>query len=173
MRPHPEYAIHTNCPCDEKGHKPPRKNTSGNNKVDERSYTPHLWKDDFKPYNYRPLKKRRLRKDLGLTHKILHNHLDLEATQLYKFSSRTGLRRSSIRLLHRTEGSRRRRNNFAWWVNISNRLPLSVASVTKQREFKKKHSTHIFTQKLFDLSYILSNMVFLGTILVNTSSIYT
>ncbi len=34
------------------------------------------------------LGKRRLRNDLVLTHKILFNHIDLDATQLFKFSRR-------------------------------------------------------------------------------------
>ncbi len=34
-----------------------------------------------------------------LTHKILYNQIDLEATQLFKFSRKPGLRRSSLRLL--------------------------------------------------------------------------
>ncbi len=49
-----------------------------------------------------PLEKRRLRNYMVLTHKILYNHIDLEATQLFKFSRRPGLRKSSIRLLHQS-----------------------------------------------------------------------
>ncbi len=79
-----------------------------------------------------PLGKRRLRNDLVLTHEILYNHIDLEATQLFKFSRRPGLR-----VLHQTGRTRRWRNSFACWVvNNWNRLPLSVASVTKLRKFK-------------------------------------
>ncbi len=59
-----------------------------------------------------PLGKRRLRSDLVLTHKILYNHIDLDTTQLFKFSRRPGLRKSSITLLHQTGRTRRRRNSF-------------------------------------------------------------
>ncbi len=58
-----------------------------------------------------PQGKRGLRKDLVLTHKILYDHTNLRATQLFKFSRRPGLRRSSIRLLHQTGKIRRRRNS--------------------------------------------------------------
>ncbi len=43
--------------------------------------------------NFKPLEKRRLSNVLVLTHKILYNQIDLEATQLFKFSRRPGLRR--------------------------------------------------------------------------------
>ncbi len=33
--------------------------------------------------DYKPLKNRRLRNDLVLTHKILYNHIDLSATQFF------------------------------------------------------------------------------------------
>ncbi len=56
-----------------------------------------------------PLEKRRLRNDLVLTHKMLYNLIDLDATQLFKFSRRPGLRRSSIRLLHQTGRTHRSR----------------------------------------------------------------
>ncbi len=85
-----------------------------------------------------PLEKRRLRNDLVLTHKMLYKHIDLEATHLFKISRRPGIRRSSIRLLHQTGRTCRRRNNFACKVvNNGSRLPLTVGSVTGQREFKK------------------------------------
>ncbi len=84
------------------------------------------------------LGKRRLRNDLVLTHKILYNHRGLDATQLFKFSRRPGLRRSSIRLLHQTGRTCRRRNSFACRVVTNwNRLPFAVASVTEQRKFKQ------------------------------------
>ncbi len=72
------------------------------------------------------LGKRRLRNDLVLTHKILYNHIDLDATQLFKLSRRPGLRRSSIRLLHQTGRARRRGNSFACRVvNNWNRILFS------------------------------------------------
>ncbi len=84
------------------------------------------------------LGKRRLRNDLVLTHKILYNHIDLDVPQLFKFSRRPGLRRSSIRHLHQTGRTRRRRNSFACRaVNNWNRLPFAVASVKEQRKFKQ------------------------------------
>ncbi len=92
----------------------------------------------FQALKLQPLGKRRLRNDLVLTHKILCSHKDLDATQLFKFSRRSGLRRSSIRLLHQTGKTRRRRSRFACRVvNNWNRLPLSVASVTEQRKSKQ------------------------------------
>ncbi len=58
--------------------------------------------------------------------------------QLFKLSRRPGLRRSSIRLLHQTGRTRRRRNSFACRVVKNwNRLPFAVASVTEQRKFKQ------------------------------------
>ncbi len=88
--------------------------------------------------NQQRLEKRKLRNDLFLTQKILYNHIDLEGTQLFMFSSRPRLRRASIRLLHQTGRTRRRRNSFACRVvNNRNRLPLTVALVTEQRKFKK------------------------------------
>ncbi len=91
-------------------------------------------KNDFKPYNYSS-RKRRLRNDLVLIHKILYNHIDLKAIQLFKFSSRPVLRRLSISLLHQTGRTRRTRNMFACMVvNNWNRLTLSL---TEQRKFKK------------------------------------
>ncbi len=93
-----------------------------------------------------PLGKRRLRNDLVLTHKILYNNIDLDATQLFKFSRRPGLRRSSIRLLHQTGRTRRRRNSFACRVVKNwNRLPFAVASVTEQRKFKQLLDSYIYS----------------------------
>ncbi len=62
-----------------------------------------------------------------LTHKILYHRIDLEVTPFFKSTRRPILR------------TRRRRNNFAWSVvNNWNRLPLTVASVTEPRKFKKQ-----------------------------------
>ncbi len=93
-----------------------------------------------------PLGKRRLRNDLVLTHKILYNHIDLDATELCKFSRRPGLRRSSIKLLHQTGRTRSRRNRFACRVvNNWNRLPFAVASVTEQRKFKQLLDSYVYS----------------------------
>ncbi len=101
-----------------------------------------------------PLGKRRLRNDLVLTHKILYNHIDLDATQLFKFSRRPGLR-SSIRLLHQTGRTRRRRNSFACRVvNNWNHLPFAVASVTEQRKFKQLLDSYVYSE-FFSLFYLL------------------
>ncbi len=82
--------------------------------------------------------KRRLRDDLVLTHKVLYNQIDLEATQLFKLSRSPGLRSLSLRLPHQTGRTRRRRNSFACRVaKYWNRLPLTVSSVPEQRTFKK------------------------------------
>ncbi len=48
------------------------------------------------------LEKRRIRNDLVLTNKIMFHQIDLEASKLFKFSRRPGLRRSSLRLLQQT-----------------------------------------------------------------------
>ncbi len=57
-----------------------------------------------------------------------YNRIHLEATQLFKFSRRPGLRRP----LHQTERTRRRRTSFVCRiVRIWNRLPLVVASETR------------------------------------------
>ncbi len=93
-----------------------------------------------------PLGERSLRNDLVLTHKILYKYIDLDATQFFKFSRRSGLRRSSIRLLHQTERTRRRRDSFACRVdNNWNRLPLAVASVTEQRKFKQLLDSYVYS----------------------------
>ncbi len=48
-------------------------------------------------------------------------------------------RRSSIRLLHQTGRTRRRRNSFACRIAYNwNRLPFAVASVTEQCKFKQQ-----------------------------------
>ncbi len=87
------------------------------------------------------LEKRRLRNDLVLTHKILYNQTDLEATHLFKYSRRPELRKSSLRLLHQTGRTRRKRNRFACRVvKHWNRLLLSVQSVPEQRAFKNDYS---------------------------------
>ncbi len=92
------------------------------------------------------LGKRRLGNDLVLTHKILYNHIDLDVTQLFKFSRRPGLRRLSIRLLHQTGRTHRRRNSFAYRVVKNwNRLPFAVASVTEQCKFKQLLDSYVYS----------------------------
>ncbi len=76
---------------------------------------------------------------------MLYNHIDLDATQSFKFSRRPGLRRSSIRLLHQT--GRTRRNSFACRVvNNWNCLPFAVASETEQRKFKHLVDSYVYLQ---------------------------
>ncbi len=96
------------------------------------------YEERLKALKLQPLEKRRLRNDLDLTHKIIYNQIDLEETQLFKFSRRPGLRRSSIILLNQTMRTRRRRNSFACTVVSNwNRLALTATSVPEQRAFKK------------------------------------
>ncbi len=99
----------------------------------------------LKELKLQSLEKRRISNDLVLTHKIIYNQIYLEASQLFKFSRRPGLRRSSLRLLQQTRRSRRRRNNFACRVvKYWNRLPLAVASVPDQLAFKRQLDTYIY-----------------------------
>ncbi len=131
-RPHLEYAIQANCPYLKKDI----------NHLERIQRAETRWVKVLKSLTYeeriqalklQPLVKRRLRNDLVLTRKILSNHIDLGATQLFKFCRRPGLRR----LLHQTGRTRRRRNSFACRVvNNGNRLPLAVTSVTEQRKLK-------------------------------------
>ncbi len=122
--------------------------------LDRRKWTPwgiprdherDLWRTTKKPKTTLP-RKRRLRNDLVLTHKIFQNQIHLEATQLIKFLRRPGLSRSSIRLLHQTGRTRPRWNNFACRVvNKWNRLPLSVVPITEQRNFKKLLDSNVYS----------------------------
>ncbi len=85
------------------------------------------------------LEKRRIRNELVLTHKIMFHQIDLEASKLFKFSRRPGLRKSSVRLLQQTGRTRRRRNSFARRVaKYLNRIPLAVASEQDHLAFKKQ-----------------------------------
>ncbi len=95
-----------------------------------------------------------------LTHKIIFHQIDHEASKLFKFSRRPGLRRSSIRLLHQTGRTRRRRNSFACRVvKYWNRLPLALASVQDHLAFKRQLDTYIYTYflllSLFSPQYCL------------------
>ncbi len=137
VRPHLEYAIQANCPYLKKDI----------NHLERTQRAATRWVKGLRGLTYeerlqalklQPLGKRRLRNDLVQTLKILYNHIDLDAAQLFKFSRRPGLRRSSIRLLHKTRRTRRSRNSFACRVvNYWNRLPFSVTSATEQRKFEQ------------------------------------
>ncbi len=151
VRPHLEYAMQANCPYLEKDI----------NHLERIQRAATRWVKGLRGLTYeerlqtlklQPLEKIRLRNDLVLTHKILYNHIDLDATQLFKFSRRPGLRRSSIRLFHQTGRTRRRRTVL--------RLPFAVASVTEQRKFKQLLDYHMFTHNFFSLFYFRPNMVF-------------
>ncbi len=91
------------------------------------------------------LEKRRIRNDLVLTHKIMFHQTDLEASKLFKFSRRPGLRRSSLRLLQQTGRTRRSRNSFACRVvKYWNHLPLAVASVQDHLALKRQLDNYIY-----------------------------
>ncbi len=85
--------------------------------------------------------KRRTRNDLVLSHKVIYNKIDREASQLFKSSRRPGLRRSSLRLLQQTGRTRRKRNSFACRaVKYWNRLKLALASVPEQLALRVAHT---------------------------------
>ncbi len=93
--------------------------------------------------------KRRIRNDLVLTHKIMFHQVDLEASKLFKFSRRPGLRRPSLRPLQQTGRTRRRRNSFACRVvKYWTRLPLAVASVQDHLAFKKELDNYFYPKIL-------------------------
>ncbi len=118
-----------------------------------------------KALKLQPIEKRRLRNDLVLPHKILYSRIHLGAPQLFTFSRRPGLRRPSIRLLHQTGRTRKRRNSFACRVsNNWNRLPVTVASVTEQRKFKKTIELIYF---IFFLLYFRPNIVILDNLFLS------
>ncbi len=145
VRLHLEYAAQANCPYLKKGiNHLERIQRAAKRWV--KSLGGLTYEEQLQTLKLQPLGKRRLRNDLVLTHKILHNHIDQDATQLLKFSRRPGLRRSSIRLLHQTGRTRRRRNSFACRVvNNWNRLPFTVTSVTEQRKFKQLLDSYIYS----------------------------
>ncbi len=114
--------------------------------------------DRLKELKLQSLDKRRIRDDLVLTHKIIFHQIDLEASKLFKFSRRPGLRRSSLRLLQQTRRTRRRRNSFACRVvKYWNPLPLAGASVPDQLAFKRQID-------FFALKSIFESMFFLGNL---------
>ncbi len=103
-------------------------------------------KKRLKALKLQSLEKRRIRNYSVLINKILYNQIDLEASQLFKFSRTPGLRRPPPRLLHQTGRTRRRRNSFACRVvKYWNRLPFAVASVLKKLAFKRQLDTYIYT----------------------------
>ncbi len=137
MRPHLEYAIQANCPYLKKD-------------INQIQRAATRWMKGLRGLTYderlQALKLQPLGNDLVLTHKILYNHIDLDATQLSKFSRRPGLRRSSMRLLHQTGRTRRRRSNFACRVvYYRNRLPFAVASQAEQRKFKQPLDSYVYS----------------------------
>ncbi len=107
VRLHLEYAIQANCPYLKKDI----------NHLEKIQMAAARWvkglkgityEEGLKALNQQPLEKRRQRNNLVLTHKLLNNQIDLEVTELFKFS-----RRSSLRQLHQTGRTcRRRRNSF-------------------------------------------------------------
>ncbi len=68
-----------------------------------------IYEGRFKALKLQFLEKRRLSNNLVPTNKILFNQIGLKATQLFKFSRRPGLRSSSIRLLHKTGKTRKKK----------------------------------------------------------------
>ncbi len=117
------------------------------------------YEERLKGLKLQPLEKRRLRNDLVLIHRILYNQIDLEATQLFKFSKRPGLRESSIELVHQNGRTRRRRNSFACRVvsNSHSRIGNRAAQI-------QRTTWLIFTHKHFSLFLFRPNTVFLGTL---------
>ncbi len=85
--------------------------------------------------------KKTIRNDLVLT----HNQIGFEASQLLKFSRRSGIRRSLLRLGEQTGRTRRRGDSFACRVvKYWSRLPLAVASVPDELVFKRQLSIYIY-----------------------------
>ncbi len=85
VRPHLKYVIQANCPHLKRDI----------NHLERIQWAATRWVKGLRGLTYeerlqdlklQPLGKRRLRNNLVLTHKILHNHIDLDATQLLKLS---------------------------------------------------------------------------------------
>ncbi len=98
VRPHLEYANQANCPYLKKDiyhlERTQRAAMRWVKGLRDLSYEERL-----KELKLQSLEKRRIRVDLMLTRKIIFHQIDLEASKLFKFSRRPGLRRSSLRLL--------------------------------------------------------------------------
>ncbi len=144
VRPHLEYAIQANCPYLKKDiyhlERIQRAATRWVKGLRDLSYEERL-----RELNLQSLEKRRIRNDFVLTPKIMFHQIDLEASKLFKFSRRPGLRRSSLRLLQQTGRTRWRRNSFACRVvKYWNRLPLAVASVQDHLAFKRQLDNYIY-----------------------------
>ncbi len=140
VRPHFEDAIQANCPYLKKDiyhlERIQRAATMWVKGLRDLSYEERL-----RELKLLSLEKRRIRNDLVLTHKIMLHHIDLEASKLFKFSRRPGLRRSILRLLQQ----RRRRNSFACRVvKYLNRVYLAVASVQYHLAFKRQLDNYIY-----------------------------
>ncbi len=160
--PHLEYAIQAKYPCIKDINHPERMQRAATRWV--KGLRGLTYEERLQALQLQPEEKRRLRNDLVLTHKILNNHIDLDATQSFKFSRRPGLRRSSRRLLQQTGRIRRRRNSFSCRVvNNWNRLPLSVASVTEQHKFKQLLDSYVYSQ-MFLFIFFAPIWSFLGTL---------
>ncbi len=143
VRSHLEYAVLANCPYPKKDiyhlERIQRAATRWVKSLRDLSYEERL-----KELKLQSLEKRGIRNDLVLTHKIIFHEIDLEASKLFKYSRRPGLRRSSLRLYHQTGRTRRRRNSFACRVVKNwNRLPLAAASVQDHLSFKRQLDTYI------------------------------
>ncbi len=103
------------------------------------------YEERLKELKLQSLEKIGIRNDLVLTNMIIFLQIDPEASKLFKFSRRPGLRWSSLRLLQQTGRTRRRRNSFACRVvKYWNRLPLAVASVLDELAFKSQLDTYIY-----------------------------
>ncbi len=105
VRPHLEYAIPANCPYLIKDiyHLEIIQRAATRWVKGLRDFT---YEDRLKELKFQSLENRRIRNDLVLPHKIIYNQNDLEASQLFKFSRRPGLRMSSLRFIQQT-GRRR------------------------------------------------------------------
>ncbi len=86
LRPHLEYAIQANCSLLKKDiYHQKRIKRAATRWVKGLNYDLNYEKS-FKALKFQSLEKRRIRNDLVLTYKIIYNQIDLEATQLFKFS---------------------------------------------------------------------------------------
>ncbi len=92
VKPHLEYAIQANCPYLKKDIYHLERMRRGRNEVGE-GLRDLNYEERLKALKLQFLEKRRIRNNLVLTHKIIYNHIYLEATQLLKFSRRPGLRK--------------------------------------------------------------------------------
>ncbi len=97
VRPHLEYAIQANWPYLKKDiHRLERIQQPATRWV--KGLRGLSYEERPRELKLQSLEKRRIRNDLVLTHKIMFHQIDLEASKLFKFSRRPGLRRSSLRL---------------------------------------------------------------------------